>query len=169
MRWRLFPELDADKLRATSCLLLGAGTLGCAVARCLLGWGVRKISFVDNGLVSYSNPARQSLFEHADCADGGRPKAQCAAEALRHPSLREGAVFAGGFLLGRASHATRTGVTDPPKKHHAFLVHRATHRRAVDGTDATNADLGDDTSDNEIDNADTDCGCDGCDDDEFVL
>jgi|MDSW01.3.fsa_nt_gb ubiquitin-like modifier-activating enzyme ATG7 len=83
MRWRLFPELDADKLRATSCLLLGAGTLGCAVARCLLGWGVRKISFVDNGLVSYSNPARQSLFEHADCADGGRPKAQCAAEALR--------------------------------------------------------------------------------------
>ena len=24
------------------------------------------------------------------------------AEALRHPSLREGAVFAGGFLLGHA-------------------------------------------------------------------
>ena len=37
MRWRLWPSLDTDKLAATRCLLLGAGTLGCAVARTLMG------------------------------------------------------------------------------------------------------------------------------------
>lgn len=44
-----------------------SGTLGCAVARTLLGWGVRHITFVDNGRVSYSNPSRQCLFEFEDC------------------------------------------------------------------------------------------------------
>lgn len=60
-----------------------AGTLGCAVARTLLGWGVRHITLVDCGRVSYSNPARQSLYDFADCADGGAPKAPAAAAALR--------------------------------------------------------------------------------------
>ena len=68
---------------ATRCLLLGAGTLGCSVARCLLGWGVRKITLVDSGVVSYSNPVRQSLFSFADCVDGQTPKAEAAAKALR--------------------------------------------------------------------------------------
>jgi hypothetical protein len=31
------------------------------------GWGVRDITFVDNATVSYSNPARQSLFVLEDC------------------------------------------------------------------------------------------------------
>ena len=83
MRWRLLPDLDTDLIFSTRCLLLGAGTLGCNVARCLLGWGVRNVTFVDNGRVSYSNPVRQSLFEFADCADGGKPKAEAAAAALR--------------------------------------------------------------------------------------
>lgn len=83
MRWRLLPALDAPKLAATRCLLLGAGTLGCGVARCLLGWGVRTITLVDNGKVALSNPVRQSLFEYADCLDGGKPKAQAAAAALK--------------------------------------------------------------------------------------
>ena len=82
MRWRLFPELDAEKLARTRCLLIGAGTLGCAVARTLLGWGVRDIVLVDNGTVSFSNPVRQSLFEFEDCLDG-RPKAQAAAQRLQ--------------------------------------------------------------------------------------
>jgi ubiquitin-like modifier-activating enzyme ATG7 len=83
MRWRAAPLLDTAKIAQTRCLLLGAGTLGCSVARCLLGWGVRKITFVDNGRVAYSNPVRQSLFEFNDCFHGGKPKAIAAAEAVK--------------------------------------------------------------------------------------
>jgi ubiquitin-like modifier-activating enzyme ATG7 len=82
MRWRMLPDLDTDGLKALKCLLLGAGTLGCAVARTLIGWGVRSISFVDNGTVSYSNPARQSLFTFEDCKSRTH-KATAAAKALR--------------------------------------------------------------------------------------
>lgn len=83
MRWRLLPELDLDKVAGTKCLLLGAGTLGCNVARCLMGWGVRTITLVDNGRISYSNPVRQTLFQFEDCLQGGKPKAECAADALK--------------------------------------------------------------------------------------
>ena len=47
------------------------------------GWGVRKITFVDNGRVSYSNPVRQTLFVFDDCMQGGKPKAEAAAESLK--------------------------------------------------------------------------------------
>jgi ubiquitin-like modifier-activating enzyme ATG7 len=56
--------------------LAGAGTLGCAVARTLLAWGVRNVTLVDSGRVAFSNPVRQSLFTFQDCLDGGRLKAQ---------------------------------------------------------------------------------------------
>ena len=82
MRWRLLPDLDLDTTTSTKCLIIGAGTLGCAVARTLLGWGVRAFTFVDSGRVSFSNPARQSLFEFADCLDGGKLKAEAAAANL---------------------------------------------------------------------------------------
>ena len=36
MRWRIVPDLQLEKIRDTKCLLLGAGTLGCYIARCLL-------------------------------------------------------------------------------------------------------------------------------------
>ena len=37
MKWRLWPSLDTELLSNTKCLLIGAGTLGCSVARTLLG------------------------------------------------------------------------------------------------------------------------------------
>lgn len=82
MRWRALPELDLALLARSRCLLLGAGTLGCNVSRALLGWGVRRITLVDSGVVSHSNPVRQSLFEFADAREA-RPKAAAAAEALK--------------------------------------------------------------------------------------
>lgn len=44
---------------------------------------MRKITFVDSGKVSFSNPVRQPLFEFEDCLDGGKPKAKTAAERLK--------------------------------------------------------------------------------------
>ncbi|XP_063267580.1 ubiquitin-like modifier-activating enzyme ATG7 isoform X1 [Prinia subflava] len=83
MCWRLVPTLDLEKIVAAKCLLLGAGTLGCSVARTLMGWGVRKITFVDNAKISYSNPVRQPLYEFEDCLGGGKPKALAAADKLQ--------------------------------------------------------------------------------------
>ncbi|KAL2020939.1 hypothetical protein VTK56DRAFT_7826 [Thermocarpiscus australiensis] len=83
MKWRLAPNLDLDTIKNTRCLLLGAGTLGSYVSRNLMGWGVRKITFVDYGAVSFSNPVRQPLFVFNDCLSGGKPKAFRAAEALK--------------------------------------------------------------------------------------
>lgn len=82
MKWRISPNLDLEKIKNTKCLLLGAGTLGSYVSRNLMGWGVRKITFVDNGKVSFSNPVRQPLFDFNDCLEGGAKKAHRAAEAL---------------------------------------------------------------------------------------
>ncbi|XP_066553921.1 ubiquitin-like modifier-activating enzyme ATG7 [Amia ocellicauda] len=82
MRWRLVPSLDLEKVVSTKCLLLGAGTLGCNVARTLMGWGVRHITFVDNAKISYSNPVRQPLYEFEDCLNGGKSKALAAVERL---------------------------------------------------------------------------------------
>ncbi|NXW28973.1 ATG7 enzyme, partial [Phaetusa simplex] len=83
MCWRLVPTLDLEKIVTAKCLLLGAGTLGCSVARTLMGWGVRKITFVDNAKISYSNPVRQPLYEFEDCLSGGKPKALAAADRLQ--------------------------------------------------------------------------------------
>lgn len=81
MKWRLQPGIDLDLIKAKRVLLLGSGTLGCNVARALIGWGVRHITFVDNGKVSYSNPVRQSLFSFSD-SESKVDKALAAAASL---------------------------------------------------------------------------------------
>ncbi|KAK7341089.1 hypothetical protein VNO80_24013 [Phaseolus coccineus] len=83
MRWRALPSLNLNALSSLKCLLLGAGTLGCQVARMLMAWGVRKITLVDNGRVAMSNPLRQSLYTLDDCLNGGEFKATAAVESLK--------------------------------------------------------------------------------------
>ncbi|XP_045538761.1 ubiquitin-like modifier-activating enzyme ATG7 [Papilio machaon] len=96
MKWRLVPDLDLDVMKRTKCLLLGAGTLGCHVARNLLAWGFRNITFVDNAKVSYSNPTRQVLYTHEDCLNGGKKKAEAAANSLKNilPTVNSKSIFA---------------------------------------------------------------------------
>ncbi|KAM3146735.1 hypothetical protein pb186bvf_001265 [Paramecium bursaria] len=96
MKWRLLPQLDLEKIKSTKCLLFGAGTLGCQIARNLIAWGVRDITFVDNGKISYSNPVRQTLYDFEDSKNGGKPKAETAAIKLKQifPDLN-----AQGFTL----------------------------------------------------------------------
>ena len=82
MKWRQAPDLNLEVLKETRCLLLGAGSLGCQVARNLLSWGYTKLTFVDNGRVSYSNPVRQCLFTFEDSKAEDNFKATTAARRI---------------------------------------------------------------------------------------
>ena len=69
----------------------------------LQGWGVRTITFVDSGWISYSNPVRQSLFEFADCKGRSKRKAETAAEALKR-------IFPGVVSVLLLKYALGTGI-----------------------------------------------------------
>jgi len=75
MKIRLAPEIDFTKIYSLKVLIVGAGTLGCNVARGFLAWGVEYLTFIDNANVGASNLLRQSLFESSDL---GQPKAYVA-------------------------------------------------------------------------------------------
>ncbi|TMS39114.1 hypothetical protein L596_005688 [Steinernema carpocapsae] len=80
--WRLVPDIKLEKYTDARCLLLGSGTLGCNIARALMGWGVKNFTFVDNSTVSMSNAVRQSLYTFQDGVEG-KSKAHAAAEAVK--------------------------------------------------------------------------------------
>ena len=48
MKWRIMPNIDLDVIKKQKCLLLGSGTLGCNVARCLM--------------VDYLNPVNKIMY-----------------------------------------------------------------------------------------------------------
>lgn len=106
-----------ERIASTKVLLLGAGTLGCNVARALLGWGVKTITLADNSKVSYSNPVRQSLFNFEDCLDGGKHKAEAAAESLKriYPNINAKGIrlsipMPGHFVSDQIAEETRKDV-----------------------------------------------------------
>ncbi|KAI3617789.1 hypothetical protein CBS9595_003698 [Malassezia furfur] len=124
MRWRAMPNLALEMIQSVDALLIGAGTLGCDVARTLMGWGIRTITFVDSGRVSYSNPVRQSLYELEDCMDGGRWKAHTAADALHR-------IFPGVNATGHVLAVPMPGHVVPPASVPATLEAIAELERLV--------------------------------------
>lgn len=56
--WRQSPEIILNKFTNLKVLLIGSGTLGCNLARALLGWGVKNFTFLDYANVSFNNPIR---------------------------------------------------------------------------------------------------------------
>lgn len=79
--------------------MIGAGTVGCAVARALIGWGITHLTIVDSGVVSPSNLTRQCLYSWNDCSlhqGQSRFKAVVAAQTLKtiNPAIdSQGIVF----------------------------------------------------------------------------
>lgn len=112
MKWQLLPDLNLDIVKSSKCLLLGAGTLGCVVARNLMAWGVRDITFVDYGKISYSNPVRQFLYKFSDC---GLPKAEAAASALKEifPGVTSNGVV---LSIPMPGHSVGESLLDETKK-----------------------------------------------------
>ncbi|KAJ3244781.1 Autophagy protein 7 [Chytriomyces hyalinus] len=129
MRWRIMPQLQLEKISETKCLLLGSGTLGCYVARNLMAWGVRKITLVDSGTVSYSNPVRQPLFTFQDSV-AGKPKAAAAADALKaiYPGIQAEGIQFSIPMPGHASPSLEatdrdlTQLTDLISSHDAIFL-----------------------------------------------
>jgi molybdopterin/thiamine biosynthesis adenylyltransferase len=79
-RLRLIPWWRQDRLAAAKVLVVGAGALGNEVLKNLALLGVGAVRVIDLDDVEPSNLSRSVLFR---AADGGRPKAEAAAERAR--------------------------------------------------------------------------------------
>lgn len=90
-RQRLLPEIDQERLTASSVLLLGAGALGNEVVSHLAAAGVGHLVVVDFDRVELTNLHRTLLFREGDI---GLSKARVAAREVRriNPELRVEAV-----------------------------------------------------------------------------
>jgi molybdopterin-synthase adenylyltransferase len=69
-----------QKLKAARVLVIGAGGLGAPLIQYLAAAGVGEIGILDDDVVSLSNLQRQVLYASTDL---GKPKAVCAADAVR--------------------------------------------------------------------------------------
>ena len=81
-RQMLLPEIGAEGqqlLHNARVLIVGAGGLGCPIARCLAGAGIGTLGLVDNDTVSVNNLHRQVLYTEKQV---GLPKATEAARRL---------------------------------------------------------------------------------------
>lgn len=114
-------KLAQDREKGISCFLFIAANTSAQ------GWGVRHITFVDNGKVSFSNPVRQPLFNFEDCLAGGTNKAHCAAEALKK-------IYPGVETSGHSITIPMLGhpFTDPEKSRKDFEA----FKKLVDDHDA---------------------------------
>ena len=86
-RQERIPGWNQAVIASQSCLILGAGGLGCTVSMALCRMGVRKIILVDKDVVNLSNLNRQVLFNLYNYliynrSDVGKYKATAAAENL---------------------------------------------------------------------------------------
>src|SRR5206468_5647901 len=79
-RLRLIPWWRQEKLAAARVLVVGAGALGNEVLKNLALLGVGTTYVIDRDAIETSNLSRSVLFR---ASDGGRPKAQVAAERAR--------------------------------------------------------------------------------------
>ena len=88
---------------------------------------MKKITFVDNATVSFSNPVRQPLFDFKDCIQGGARKAERAAEALEE-------IYPGVEAAGHVMSVPMVGhpMTDSAKTEEEF----AKLKKLVDEHDA---------------------------------